>query len=260
MHSGLAGIFDVADAERGERVDQRVGDRRASKRTCTGKPGALGMLDHQSLHVADLTKFGMQRVAQMNLLDDGATIQTTFVLPEAKNWCCTIYAIVFADVVERIGSSKNTLVSRCRQTDRILSRKFRDPQYDGTSDRELVLWQECFERHGNGEVYAAIGNTVPTEFGPCNIYLAVENMLLQKIQAQAEYKPLSLAIPISPGIYLQTFRDVRMLIAGRRGSRARCAQGWPAFRCGGCRAARAHRPARWRPPAGRRHCRPRRHP
>jgi hypothetical protein len=112
------------------------------------------MLDHQSLHVADLTKFGMQRVAQMNLLDDGATIQTTFVLPEAKKWCCTIYAIVFGDVVERIGASKNTLLSRCRQTDRILSRKFRDPHYDGASDRELPIWQECFKRNETGEVYA----------------------------------------------------------------------------------------------------------
>src|ERR1700730_18388160 len=51
------------------------------------------------------------------------------------------------------------------------------------SDRELPIWQECFKRHGTGEVYATIGNTVPTEFGPCNIYLAVENMLLQR------YKP-----------------------------------------------------------------------
>jgi hypothetical protein len=141
------------------------------------------MRDRESLHIADLTKFGMQCVAQMKLLDDGNTIQTTFVLPHAQKWCCTIYAIVFGDVVERIGSSENTLLSRCQQTDRILSRKFRDPQYDGASDRELPIWQECFNQHGTGEVYAAIGNTVPTEFGPCNIYLAVENMLLEK------YKP-----------------------------------------------------------------------
>jgi hypothetical protein len=141
------------------------------------------MLGHQPLHIADLTKFGMQRVAQMNLLDEGATIQTTFVLPQAKSWCCTIYAVVFGDVVERIGASKDTLRRRCQQTDRILSQKFRDPHYTGASDRELPIWQECFKRHGTGEVYAAIGETVPTDFGPCNIYLAVENMLLQK------YKP-----------------------------------------------------------------------
>ena len=38
------------------------------------------MLEPESLHVADLAKFGMQRVAHMKLLDDGTTIQTTFVL------------------------------------------------------------------------------------------------------------------------------------------------------------------------------------
>ena len=84
-------------------------------------------------------------------------------------------------VVERIGSSKNTLLSRCQQTDRILSRKFREPHYTGASDRELPIWQKCFKLHGFGKVHAMIGDMVPTEFGPCNIYLAIENMLLQKI-------------------------------------------------------------------------------
>ena len=31
-----------------------------------------------------------------------------------------------------------------------------------------------------GEVWAAIGETVVTRFGPVNVYLAVENMLLQE--------------------------------------------------------------------------------
>ena len=48
------------------------------------------MLERQSLHIADLTKFGMQRVAQMKLLDDSTTIKTTFALPEAKNWCVVL--------------------------------------------------------------------------------------------------------------------------------------------------------------------------
>jgi hypothetical protein len=37
------------------------------------------MPEPESLHIPDLTKFGMQCVAHMKLLDDGTTIQTTFV-------------------------------------------------------------------------------------------------------------------------------------------------------------------------------------
>jgi hypothetical protein len=66
------------------------------------------MMEHESLHVADLSKFGMQRVAQMKLLDDGTTIQTTFVLPQAKTWCRTIYAIVFADVWSSASARQRT--------------------------------------------------------------------------------------------------------------------------------------------------------
>jgi hypothetical protein len=89
-------------------------------------------------------------------------------------------------LAERIGSSKNNLLSRCQQTDRILSRKFRDPSYDGTSDREMLGWQECFKRHEVAEVYATIGDMVPTEFGSCNIYLTVEKLAPPKVQAQTE--------------------------------------------------------------------------
>jgi hypothetical protein len=140
---------------------------------------ALAMLERQSLHIADLTKFGMQRVAQMKLLDDNTTIKTTFALPEAKNWCCTIYAIVFGGVVERVGSSKDTLLRRCRQTDYILSRKFLDPHYNGASDRELPICRNASDGTKPARSTLTIGKTVPTEFGACNIYLAVENMLLQ---------------------------------------------------------------------------------
>jgi hypothetical protein len=55
-------------------------------------------------------------------------------------------------------------------------------QFD-CDNRELPIWQECFRRYETGEIYATIGKTVPTEFGACNIYLAVENVLLQN------YKP-----------------------------------------------------------------------
>jgi hypothetical protein len=41
-------------------------------------------MEYESLHITELTKAGLQRVAQMKLLDDGATIQTTFVLLQAK--------------------------------------------------------------------------------------------------------------------------------------------------------------------------------
>ena len=127
-------------------------------------------------HIADLAKYGMQRVARMELLNPIA-VRTTIEVPEAADWECTIYAIVFNDIIERIGSSKGKLQARCRQTDRYLT-NFLNGKCPPQNQRETVIWRECFAQYGIGTLYARVGPMVTTDFGTYNDYLAVENVLL----------------------------------------------------------------------------------
>lgn len=129
-----------------------------------------------SSHLTDLANYGMQRVAQMELVN-ATTVRTTMELTEASGWEHTIYAIVFNGVIERIGSSKGTLQARCRQTDRYLT-NFLNGKCPPQNQRETVIWRECFAEHGVGILYARVGPMVTTEFGTYNDYLAIENVLL----------------------------------------------------------------------------------
>ena len=130
----------------------------------------------------DLDRYEMKRVATIRRMGD-PPFQTTFEVPEAKDWTQTIYAIVFDGKIERIGSSKAPLRARCKVTDRYLNRKTGEPTWTGLNEREWLIWQDCFKQHGTATIYATIGPTVTNRFGTYNDYLAVENLLLSK------YKP-----------------------------------------------------------------------
>ncbi len=127
-------------------------------------------------HITDLMKYGMQRVARLELVDS-TTVKTTIEVPEAAVWECTIYAIVFNGIIERVGSSKGKLQARVRQTDRYLT-NFLSGKCPPQNQRETALWRDCFAQHGIGLLYARVGPMVTTEFGTYNDYLAVENVLL----------------------------------------------------------------------------------
>jgi len=131
--------------------------------------------------LADLEKFRMCRVGRIEQID-ALTVRTTIELPEAALWERTVYAIVFGDKIERIGSSKRMLGRRCKQTDYYLT-KFLSGDCPPQNQRELPIWLECFDKHRAGIIYAKICPEVTTEFGTYNDYLAIENFLLNK------YKP-----------------------------------------------------------------------
>jgi hypothetical protein len=128
--------------------------------------------------LAALGKYQMRRVARIELVD-AMTARTTVEVPEAAGWECTVYAIVFGDRIERIGSSKGLLGRRCKQTDYYLT-KFLRGNSPPQNQRELPIWRECFERHAIGIIHAKIGPMVTTEFGTYNDYLAIENILLSR--------------------------------------------------------------------------------
>ena len=133
-------------------------------------------------HLAALDSYQMRGVATIRRMAD-QTFQTTFEVLEARGWVQSIYAIVFDGNIERVGSSKGPLGARCKQTDRYLNRKMREPTWNGLNEREWSLWQDFFRQHGTAAVYATIGPTVTNRFGTYNDYLAVENLLLGR------YKP-----------------------------------------------------------------------
>jgi hypothetical protein len=124
-----------------------------------------------------LARYGMSPAATVSRRDKVFAID---VQGDKGDLVEVVYAFVFGDIIQRIGSSKSTFSSRMASFSKSVTRRWDGDENSDTPEGEAREWTRLLDVHGSGTVWARCGHVVQTPLGSINAYLAEENALLAR--------------------------------------------------------------------------------